>query len=64
MGCLSAKIITNGRVKVAATRPLRVCMFILLQLEAEPEEAGQSGSYDKVTLRPSLPRQAKNKKEQ
>ena len=43
---------------------LNTDMFILLQLEAEPEEGAQSGSYDKVTLRPSLPRQAKNKKEQ
>ena len=32
--------------------------------QAEPEEVPQTGSYDKLNLRPSLPRQAKNKKEQ
>ena len=32
--------------------------------QAEPEEVTQTGSYDKLNLRPSLPRQAKNKKEQ
>ena len=32
--------------------------------QAEVEEQQPSGSYDKVNLRPSLPRQAKNKKDQ
>ena len=55
---------TNALPKVRTVdyvHNILILMILLIQVDAEEL---RQGSYDKVNIRPSLPRQAKNKKEQ